>query len=290
MTTEFIRFETEDKLLLQGLIYKPDKPSDKALLHIHGMAGNFYENRFLDAMAKELTDNGYAFLCINTRGHDFIADIPIAGTEEKYKRIGDAYEKFEECLFDIKPAVNYLEREGYTKIILCGHSLGAAKVVYYLTKTKDPRIKKLILMSPPDMIGLAEAESYHQDLLAQAKKLVVEGRGEEILPKKVWDYYLLSANTYVNFSSRDYPIDIFSIYDKDKVSLLGEINVPTLAFLGEKDGASIYPQQTELEIIKSKATKAPRFDTTIIKGGSHSYFSVEVRMAKTITTWLGNNL
>ena len=286
MTTEFIRITTEDKLILQGLVYKPDKKTDKALIHIHGMAGNFYENRFLDAMAKEITDNGFVFLVINTRGHDIIADFPLAGDKEDFKRIGNAYEKFEECIFDIKSAVVYLEQNKYTEIALCGHSLGANKVAYYVAETHDSRINKLIFMSPPDMVGLAEKEPDHENLLKLAKKMCFEGKGEELMPNIVWDGYYLSASTYVNLNSRDYPVDIFNTYDKNKPSLLSEIRIPTLAIFGEKDDASILPQAQALAVIKSKATNSPSFDTEIIKGANHSYFGKEKEMAKVIVDWL----
>jgi esterase/lipase len=286
MNTQFLRITTEDKIILQGIIYRPDKLGSKAYLHIHGMSGNFYENRFLDVMAEELTKNGYAFMSINTRGHDVIADFPISGPKEEYKRIGDAYEIFEECLLDIKPAIDYLQQNGYTEIILCGHSLGAVKVAYYIAKTQDPRIKKLILMSPPDMIGLAEAESYHKDLLQQAQKMISEGRGEELLPIEIWDDYRLSAKTYVNLNTRDYPVDVFNTYDKNKPSILSEIRIPTFAFLGEKDDAAILPQREALETIKAKMINAPIFDIDIIEGAPHSYFGREEIMAKKIIEWL----
>lgn len=289
MNAEFIRFTTQDELILQGIVYKPLNQTNKAYLHIHGMAGNFYENKFLDAMAKELTDAGYAFLSINTRGHDIIADFPIAGSEEKYKRIGDTYEIFEQCLLDSEPAVDYLEQKGYSEIVLCGHSLGAAKAVYYLAKTQGLRVKKLILMSPPDMVGLAEKESSHKELLEQSKDLIAQGKGEELLPMKIWNWYYLSANTYIDLNSRDYPVDIFNTYDKDKPSLLSEIKVPTLAFFGSKDDAVIMQPREALEIIKSKATNAPRFDTDVIEDAPHSYFGKETEMAQRIVSWLAQN-
>lgn len=286
MKANFLRITTEDKLILQGILYLSDQETKKAYLHIHGMGGNFYENRFLDFMADELTDSGYAFMSINTRGHDIIADFPVAGSEEKYKRIGDAYEKFDECLLDIKPAIDYLEQKDYSEIVLCGHSLGAVKVVYYMAKTQDQRIKKLILMSPPDMIGLAEKESYHKNLLEQSQKMISEGRGEELLPIKIWDWYHLSAGTYVDLNSRGYPVDIFNTYDKSEPSLISEVSIPTFAFLGGKDDAAILPQKEALEIIKSKAVNAPRFDIDIVEDAPHSYFGKEKEMAKKITDWL----
>lgn len=288
MNAEFIRFTTEDKLILQGIVYHPNNPTNRAYLHIHGMAGNFYENRFLDAMAEALTNNSYAFMSINTRGHDYIADFPIAGPEEKSKKIGDAYEIFEECLLDIKPAIDYLQQHGYSKIILCGHSLGAVKVAYYVAKTQDTRINKLILMSPPDMVGLTEKENDSDKTMEQAKKMVSEGKGNELLPGLLWDWYYLSANTYLNFSVRDNPIDIFNTYNKAKPSLLSEIIIPTLAFMGEKDDAAIMPPLEALEIIKEKSINVPRFDIDIIPNAPHSYFGCEKEMANKIIDWLSH--
>ncbi len=289
MNVKFLRITTEDKLILQGILYLPDQKTKKAYLHIHGMGGNFYENIFLDFMAKELTSDGYVFMCINTRGHDIIADFPIDGPEEKHKRIGNAYEKFEECLLDIKPAIDYLDKEDYSEIILCGHSLGSVKVVYYMAKTQDQRVKKLILMSPPDMVWLFENESYHKELLEQAKKMVSEGCGGELLPTKIWDWYHLSASTYINLSSRDNSCDIFNTYDKNKLSLLREIRIPTFTFLGGKDDAMILPQGEALEVLKNKAVNASRFDIDIVEDAPHSYFGKEKEMAKKITDWLKTN-
>jgi alpha-beta hydrolase superfamily lysophospholipase len=286
MNAEFIRFITEDKLILQGIVYHPNNPTNKVYLHIHGMAGNFYENRFLDVMALALTENGHAFMSINTRGHDYIADFPIAGPEEKSKKIGDAYEIFEECLLDIKSAIDYLQQHGYKEIILCGHSLGAVKVAYYITKTQDNRVSKLVLMSPPDMVGLTEKENDSEKTMEQAKKMASEGKGNELLPGLLWDWYYLSANTYLNFSVRDNPIDIFNTYDKAKPSLLSEIRVPTLAFMGEKDDAAIMSPREALEVIKAKAINVPRFEIDIIPNAPHSYFGCEKEMANKIIDWL----
>lgn len=288
MNAEFIRFTTEDKLILQGIVYRPDSPTEKAYLHIHGMAGNFYENRFLDAMAKELTNIGCVFISINTRGHDYIADFPIAGSEEKSKKIGDAYEVFEECLLDIKPAIDYLQEYGYKEIILCGHSLGAVKVAYYMAKTKDQRIGKLILMSPPDMVGLTEKENDSDKTMEEAKRMASDGKGNELLPGLLWGWYYLSANTYLNFSIRGNDIDIFNTYDKTKPSLLSEIRIPILAFLGEKDDAAIMPPREALEIMKAKATNAPKFDIDIISDAPHSYFGHEKEMARKLADWLSS--
>ena len=286
MDIEFYRVVTKDKLILQGLLYKPVKPTNKAILHIHGMAGNFYENKFLDSMAKYFTKKGWSFLTVNTRGHDFIADFPLEGKEEKYKRVGNVWEKIEDCVLDIEPWINFLEGEGYKKIILQGHSLGAVKSVYYLAKKQDKRISRLILASPPDMIGLAEEGKGHKRILKLSKRMVKQGKGDHILHEKLWGWYYLSANTYLDFGERDRPIDVFNTYDKNKPSILANVKIPTLAFFGSKDDAAILSVKEALEIIKGKAKNCPQFDTGVIADAPHSYFGHENEVARRIISWL----
>lgn len=286
MKTTFLKVATDDNLVLHGLFYEPETDSKGAILYIHGMAGNFYESKFLDVMAKVLTDAGWSFLTVNTRGHDFISEILVDGKKEGYKRIGNSYEMFEECVLDIKAWIDWLAERGVENIILEGHSLGGPKVVHYLAETQDSRVKRLILMSPADMVGLAEQEDYHQKLLSEAKVLVEKGEGKKILSRQLWDYYPLSANTYLNFFTKDNPIDVFNTFDKDKPSSLAKISIPILAFFGEKDDSVILPIVEVLNIIKSKAINAPIFDTEIIGNAPHSYFGAEEDMVRIILNWI----
>ena len=285
MKTKFVRVITEDKLILSGNLYSPDLPSKKVILHIHGMGGSFYENRFLDFMANEFTAKGYSFLCVNNRGAGYFSDFPMAGEKESYKHIGNAYEKFEECVYDIRAGIDFLEEEGYTEIILQGHSLGSVKVAYYVAKTHDARVSKLILVSPSDMVGLAEDKD-HAKRYTLSKDLVAQGRGDEILPELLWNSYRLSAATYINLSERKSAVDVFNTYDKEAPSCIGEIVIPVLAILGGTDDAAILPIEEALEVIKAKAKKAPIFDTAIVAKAPHSYFGYEKQLAEIIGNWL----
>ncbi|QQG47525.1 MAG: alpha/beta fold hydrolase [Candidatus Woesebacteria bacterium] len=289
MKTQFLRVTTKDKLILQGLLYEPDQSSKKAILHVHGMAGNFYENRFLDSMAKVFTQNGWTFWAINTRGHDIIADFPIAGEKEEFKRLGNSRERFEDSLLDIEAWTDFIASHNYKNIVLQGHSLGAVKVAYYLAKTRDQRVSKLVLISPPDMVGLAEAEKDHQDVLNLSKKMVKEGKGEELLPRLLWNWYYLCAATYIDFGERGNPIDVFNTYDKDKSSIIENVKIPTLALFGSKDDAAILPVREALDVIKSKAKSCPQFDADVIEGAPHSYFEHEDEVAGRVISWLNTS-
>ncbi|MBI2032373.1 MAG: alpha/beta hydrolase [Candidatus Levybacteria bacterium] len=182
--------------------------------------------------------------------------------------------------------MDFAEKKGFSEIVLQGHSLGCSKVVYYFVKTLDKRISKLVLASPSDMVGLFESPSDHKNLLSLSKKMLLEGKGDEFLPKLIWGWYSLSAKTYLDFSERDNPIDIFNTYDKNKESVLAKIKIPVLAFLGEKDDAAILPIKEALAVIKKKAKNAPRFDTEVIEGAPHSYFGHEQEVADLIINWV----
>lgn len=153
MKTAFCRVNTVDKLRLTGLLFEPEIGSKTGILHLHGRAGNFYGNGFLDAMADVYTKAGFAFLSVNTRAHDHIADFRI-GQTEKLRRIGSAFDVFEECVFDIETWLEFFRSRGYEKIILQGHSQGGAKAVYFLNQKPQSDIIALVLASPADAVGL----------------------------------------------------------------------------------------------------------------------------------------
>jgi len=149
---EFVKTTTEDNLIFQGLLAEPDNKTDTAILHIHGMSGNFWENGFIKDMIKKYPENNITFLTGENRGSELLRWFKMP--DKKDILLGDAYEIFEDCVKDIQSWVDFLKNKGYTKIHLQGHSLGCAKIAYYLSLNKDKIIKSLIFISPSDMIGL----------------------------------------------------------------------------------------------------------------------------------------
>ena len=75
MQGELVRIEAEDGLELVGFYAAPPgSAARRAVLHIHGMAGNFYENRFVSTVCNTVVAKGLAFLTVNNRGHDYRSD------------------------------------------------------------------------------------------------------------------------------------------------------------------------------------------------------------------------
>jgi pimeloyl-ACP methyl ester carboxylesterase len=78
---------------------------------------------------------------------------------------------------DIAAWIDFAEHVGFSKVALVGHSAGWASAGRYRAETGDRRVAGLVLAS--GMIGPAQKND--PELIAQAKKLVADGAGEELL-------------------------------------------------------------------------------------------------------------
>ena len=148
MKQELVRINSIDEIEQPGILYTPNENTNKIVIHVHGLNGNFYENRFLDILAKSYTDKNYAFLTFNNRGRDFITEL-LKGND--FTVIGGSLERFKDCILDIEGIVNWVKAKGYNEIILEGHSYGCNKVLYYYKHKKDDKIKKIVLLAPCDI-------------------------------------------------------------------------------------------------------------------------------------------
>ncbi|MEK9200365.1 MAG: alpha/beta fold hydrolase [Patescibacteria group bacterium] len=288
MKTTLHRIVTKDHLELVGLLYEPDNGSKEILVHVHGMAGNFYENKFLDYIAKTLTDSGVAFFTFNNRGCEYIKDITrIEGDRRYTARIGDTFEKFEDCILDIEAAINFVHNKNFSEIHLSGHSLGSPKTAYYISNTKDHRIKSLLFLSPADMVGLAIADKNFEKDMKLANGMIEQGKGDEVMPTMVWGESYLSADTFVNLASKKSKVAIFNLYDKDdKLEVLSTISIPTIVMMGKRDGALTVPVEQLMERIKKALKSSSKVETVVLGEANHGYDGYEQKPADEINQWI----
>lgn len=179
-----------------------------------------------------------------------------------------------------------MKNRGYRKIVLQGHSQGAAKLVYFLGEAPCMEIAAMVLMSPADAPGLLrkyQPEAFARNL-ALAQELVRRGRGEELLPEKIRDWYYISAKTYANEMGGG-RTDIFPIFNNGDFSRLENIKIPALAFYGENEDTLIYSAQKDLEIVASHL-KNPKSKNLIIVAADHTYFGKEEIVAQAIVGWV----
>ena len=289
MKTSFQRMVTQDGLELVGLLYEPEQSTSKILVHVHGMAGNFYENKFLDAIAETLTKNNIAFLTFNNRGCELMKDLTkIVDGKRTIMRIGNAYEKFEDSLIDIRTAIDFVSAKGFSNIHLSGHSLGAPKVAYYAAEANDGRLSSVIFLSPSDMVGLIQMNKNYEADMSTAQQMVAEGKGDELLPNPaLWDESPISAKTYISLGGEHSPVAIFNFYNSaDTLPLLSKITIPTYAIMGRKDDALVVSIDETMDRIKKALFNSPKVEMNILGDADHGYNGFEQDLADALAYWI----
>jgi len=284
---EPVRITTEDNLELHGILFEPKKETTNALIHVHGWIGNFYENRFIDYIAKEAVEKGFAFLTFNNRGTGIVTDLIRRGKDKtEYVRIGGCLEKFEDCIIDVKAAVDFIEQKGYKKITLQGHSLGCQKITFYKHKTKDNRVKRLIELAPVDDFGYSKRAlgSKYEESLRIAKEMIEKEKGNEPVPKWMEFYPLLSAKRFLDIADSE-TLSGRIFYYSGKLEEIKSVSCPVLAVFGSKDDYESNPEE-KLKIL-GKSVK--NCDTKLIKNANHGFVGFESELSKLVGTWIKTN-
>ena len=165
------------------LNHRTDNRADTVVIAITGIHRNFYSNPFYFNFGDTLNSGGidfmYAQVCdafgeINTRNIH-------TGKEEI---IGSWNERFSYAVEDIRAYIDWAEDAGYARIILAGHSLGANKVIRYLSATNDSRVEKFILLSPANLDHMTGGVSADEKTEIQAQ--IERGDGEKCFPFRSW--------------------------------------------------------------------------------------------------------
>jgi pimeloyl-ACP methyl ester carboxylesterase len=296
MKGDFCRIITSDGLELQGLFVTPEGgTADTSVLHIHGLAGNFYENRFLDHVAQAVASEGMNFLTANTRGHDYISDFiceALEGTKE-YRQIGGIYEIFSECTQDITAWVDFLKARGSTRLVLQGHSHGALKAVYYLHKTDEPTVKGLILLSPSDDFGCQRARigERFDEALEVARQMIDQDNGRELMPGEYF-HYPVSAATYFDIFKHDSDLGMFNLAGTDRRQFeeIESIRLPVLVIVGSVEEAFVDTPDGYISDLKMHFRNAKKFTGHVIEGAPHNYLGFDAEVARRIGAWLRSEM
>lgn len=285
-----VRISTQDGIYLHGY-YVPSEEKKVAVLNIHGMYGNFYEVNYVSVLADELEKNRVVFLTVNTRGNG--KDTDFDTVDGKIKRIGSRYELLEEAHIDITGWINFLINEGYSKIVLIGHSAGTLKIVRYLFEgeLKD-KVSKLILLAPIDALGarIANGRSDIAEFLKKAQEKVNKGRGEELITPE-FDHDVLSYQTFISWYKQDNLSRMFEFFNKDyDFPLLKKIKIPTKIIVGSKD-KFFHPSNPEhlKEAMEILLKNIPNVTGMIIENTDHCFVSHENDLVNEIKGFILSN-
>ena len=123
-----------------------------------------------------LTDNGYGFVLCNMRAS-----------------YNNPYAEYSDAVKDIAAFVAYAKSKGYARIAILGISLGGPRMAQYVAERNDPAVKAVgFIASIPSpylefQIRSSEADKQRlEDTLAQARELVVQGKGQEPVAFANW--------------------------------------------------------------------------------------------------------
>lgn len=184
---EELKVPTRRGVLLDGVLFKSgagekahsEKKADTLLIAITGIHGNFYSNPFYFNIGDTLNDAGIDFIYAQT--NDAYGKIETRNVKTgKTEIIGSWNERFYYTDEDIEAYLDYAREAGYQHIILAGHSLGANKVMYYLSRHHDERVDHFLLLSPANLTHMMS------DVTEQEKQIirymVESGKDDQMLP------------------------------------------------------------------------------------------------------------
>lgn len=150
---------------------------------------NFYLPSYV-GIGRALAGRGFTTISANTRMHDI-------GNVAKYswgKRVrgGGYWGVTSESSRDIGAWVDFVQKLGFERVILVGHSAGWASVARYQADARDKRVAGLVMAS-----GGVRPQDPGSDpaWVAQAKKLVDDGAGEDLMriPKRSFPAFISAA-------------------------------------------------------------------------------------------------
>ena len=132
-----IRFRTQDEFLITShLLTEETGVTDDLrevpiLIEIHGLLGHFLARGTPRLLPHALFERGFCSFSINTR-LAFDGQMRSRGV-------------FDDTIFDIDAAVNFLTQEGFRNVFILGYSLGASMVLHWAANRPEANIRGLVL-------------------------------------------------------------------------------------------------------------------------------------------------
>lgn len=200
--------------VLNGVLFRPreKKNTDTVMIAITGIHGNFYSNPFYYNIGDTLNSANYDFIYAQT--NDAFGQIETFNVNTKEKEIiGSWNERFSYTDEDIDAYLTWACKEGYEHIILAGHSLGANKVIYYLSNNHDPRVEHFFLLSPANLTYMMSGVTAREKQMI--KDQVERGDGDKLLPFPFMGWVECIANTAYDWQFSGMLNNVHTAHDGD---------------------------------------------------------------------------
>ena len=275
-----VRIRTRDGFFLDGIASEPRRRGRTALIWIPGLGSVFSSGQALiDELARAANRRGISYFKFNTRGHDYV-------TRGNERRLGGAaFERFRDCVRDICAMVAFAKKRGYREIILAGHSTGANKVLYYAAKTRDRRVKGVMLLGPiSDIAAMAKDIGWRE--LERRVHIAerIAKRDPDALVPQTWGIW--SARRYISLYRPGEAEDTFPYYRAARWSALRAVRTRLAVIVGGRDEHLDRPAQELIEAFRRNATRASSFAGVILPRAGHGFQRHERELVRATVRWI----
>ena len=190
---------TERGTVLTGVLFDDTKNADTVVIAITGIHGNFYSIPIYYNIGETLNrDGGIDFIYVQT--NDAFSEIETYNVKTGEKEICGSWNKrFSYTDDDISAYMKYAA-ENYKHVILAGHSLGANKVIHYLSSHHDKNSPEhFMLLSPANLTYMTKEVTAREK--ATIEKFIRYGKGNDVLPFYFMGWVICTANTAADWLS-----------------------------------------------------------------------------------------
>ncbi len=292
MQIEKVYFNSVDNLNLIGLLHTPKKKTDTVVISIHGITSNCLKRRD-DILAQKCTELGIAYFGFNNRGHEIISSYGRI-EDNTMKLYGSGGESIYDSYYDIKGAMLEMQKRGYSKIILQGHSMGCTKIVYTYNEflnnnetTMLDAITGVILLSMVD-IPTALKQVLGKDykkIISYFELLKKRGKGDRLV---VLDDGTppVRPNSILEYAENNKKIDFAKFGDnRTTFKELNNITVPLFMRWGNVNEL-IFQGADELVQKLNEKIKNENKDISYIAGANHNYTGKEEELGEQIVNFI----
>ncbi len=181
---------TERGTVLTGVPF-PAEGADTVVIAITGIHGNFYSNPFYYNIGDTLNSGGIDFIYAQT--NDAFGEIETYNVKTgKEEIIGSWNERFSYTDEDIAAYLNFAAKN-YKHVILAGHSLGANKIIHYLSTHHKKLPEHFMLLSPANLTYMMkDVTAREKDII---RKMIDYGKGASMLPFYFMGWVVCTADT-----------------------------------------------------------------------------------------------
>jgi pimeloyl-ACP methyl ester carboxylesterase len=276
-----VPFAATDGIRLNGFLTSGTRKPKRCIIFIHGMYGSAFSYLAL-SFAKNLPKD-LALFSMNNRGQGVVSGFS-KRVRGKRKRVmaGTGLERFEDSVFDIRGAINALSGMGYKNFVLCGHSTGCQKAVYYQYRMHDRRVKGIVLIAPCDDYNLNRRGlgSRHARMRRVCARMIRSGKGNTPVPGGSG----LSAQRLDSLTNPKRIESRLFNYDGE-LKEFGSIKTPILAVFGAKEEYTIKRVGRCLDLLEGKAG-SKRFTSLLIPDANHAFDGKERELVKKVEGWM----